>query len=99
VFCVWDDKGVWQGDVSRSGKLKSWVTRGKESEMAPWPTIDANKVPRACAEVPVEVNDNGTIHDTVMVAGLPAFQVESNRAGEDTLSPVSGWAMFELPRD
>jgi len=66
------------------------------SKYATWPIIDSNQIPRSVAEVPVKVDDNGTKYNTVMLAGLSGTRAEANERGESVLSPVSGWAMYEI---
>jgi hypothetical protein len=50
------------------------------------------------AEVPVRLDDNGEIFDTVMVAGLVGSRLTSSKGpyanAPDTLSPVAGWWMY-----
>lgn len=62
-----------------------------------WPLIDQDDIAPACAEVPVLVDDNGTEHHTLMLAGLPGMRVGKNADGESVLAPAAGWAMFEIP--
>jgi hypothetical protein len=61
-------------------------------------SVDTKKIPSAVAEVPVELNDNGEVLDTVMVAGLVGSQLTSSKGpsleAPDTLSPAAGWWIY-----
>lgn len=94
VFSVWNKDGIWQGN----GWEHAWNIRaGTKPKYCEWPIVDSSEIAPACAEVPVLVDDNGTIHHTVLLAGLPGIQVGSNERGESVVSPASGWAMFKIP--
>ena len=46
--------------------------------------------------MPVKVNDNGFLLDTIMVAGPVGSKASSSgEVGLDTLQPVAGWWIFE----
>lgn len=95
VFSVWNGAGKWQGD---GWQTTPWNIRsGTKPLYSQWPIIESTEIAPACAEVPVTVDDNGTIHHTLMLAGLPGIRVASNELGESVVSPVSGWAMFKVP--
>lgn len=95
VFSVWDKDGKWQGDGWETSK---WgIDPATQPKYGQWPIIDSDDIAPACAEVPVTVDDNGTEHHTLMLAGLPGIRVASNAQGESVVSPVSGWAMFKVP--
>jgi phosphomannomutase len=61
-------------------------------------SISTEKIPSAVADVPVKLNDNGAIFDTVMVAGLVGSRLTSSKGpsadAPDTLSPVAGWWIY-----
>lgn len=62
--------------------------------------IKTGDVPPAWADVPVRLDDDGTIIPCMMVAGLVGMSVRSSSAsGEegarDTLGVESGWWMYE----
>lgn len=98
VFCVWDNKGNWQGSIDQNEqRVKDRPFRGQADDHISWPFIDNSKIPRASVEVPVLVDDNGVLHNTVMVAGIPGIYIETNERGEDVIAPVTGWAMYEVP--
>jgi len=67
--------------------------------------IETSAVPPGWASVPVELNDDGNITKCGMAAGLVGMKFSSSgkdlhkRIGEkglDTITPVSGWWMYEL---
>ncbi|KAF8315414.1 hypothetical protein DL93DRAFT_2125510 [Clavulina sp. PMI_390] len=95
VFTVWDKDGKWQGD---GWKHTPWnVSPEAEPTYGKWPIIDTGEIAPACAEVPVLVDDNGVEHNTLMLAGLPGITLTENAEGESIVSPLSGWAMYEIP--
>ena len=55
VFCVFNDKGIWQGDVPNDDK--------------DYIKIDTNNIPPGYATVPIAIDDNGTEHKALMFAG------------------------------
>lgn len=95
MFSVWNEKGEWQGTASRYAK--ETLSRKELQSLGSWPIIDSQDIAPACAEVPVLLDDNGTEHRTLMLAGLPGYRVEENDRGESVLLPASGWAMFKVP--
>jgi hypothetical protein len=67
--------------------------------------IDTTKIPSACAEVDVRLDDNGEWFDTVMVAGLVGMSVTSvsasgRKEGDDSViargevAPVPAWWIY-----
>ena len=90
VFCVWSDEGEWQGNVPDAHHPDTLYVRGKD--LHHWPAINANDITGSVAEVPVIVDDNGTVYNTVMLAGLPGFQVAKTLEG--AVFPLVGWAMY-----
>jgi hypothetical protein len=67
-------------------------------------TLDTTKIPSACAEVDVRLNDNGEQFDTVMVAGMVGMStadVLDQRTVKDgtvikngEVAPVAAWWMY-----
>ncbi|KAF8313224.1 hypothetical protein DL93DRAFT_2059162 [Clavulina sp. PMI_390] len=97
VFTVWNKDGKWQGDHRID---KSWIFGpGPSAALWDWPMLDPDDIAPACAEVPVLVDDNGVEHNTLMLAGLPGCRLTENDEGESIISPLSGWAMFEVLMD
>ncbi|KAJ4994164.1 hypothetical protein SVAN01_00641 [Stagonosporopsis vannaccii] len=71
AFGMWDEDGkllrrLYQGDYSL------------ELEGATYHQLDIDDIPSGFASVPVEVNDNGTIYKTKMIAGSFGIQVTSS---------------------
>ena len=90
----------------------------------PYHRIESDEIPPGYVCVPVKVDDNGVMHETMMVAGSIGVKLTSSgkplaqrpkpyathvtedqaqpstaqpdRAGLDTLQPVTGWFIFEL---
>lgn len=91
VFCVWREDGTWQGDTGESHHIA-----GRIPDLTAWPVVDANNVTKSVAEVPVLVDDNGTLYNTVLLAGIPGFCVTSG--SESRLTPMVGWAMYNIER-
>lgn len=77
AFCVFNDKGEWQGD-----KLS------KKGTVFDWPLVDTNDIPSGLVSVPVKVDDNGVVYNTRMLAG----SFLANKVGE-ALSPRSDWCL------
>jgi hypothetical protein len=66
-------------------------------------SVETDRIPTGFASVSVTVNDNGTIHNTKMVAG--GVGISATRSGEkdedgeekvDSVRSLSGWVMYEL---
>ncbi|KAF4626846.1 hypothetical protein G7Y89_g11311 [Cudoniella acicularis] len=66
--------------------------------------IESDEVPPGWASVPVKLDDNDNITRCVLVAGLVGMKVTSSGkdlhekdgvTGLDTISPISGWWMYE----
>ena len=68
-----------------------------------YPVIDSTRVPMGTTVTPVKVDDNGTVHETTMIAGVFGYYVESAPLGingrvdfrRDTVRPAVGWGMVE----
>ena len=102
VFCLWDEGGNFRGDMSKNHPALAGGGFGTigSAGLAAWPAINTKNLTKAVAEVSVIVDDNGVIHRTTMLAGIPGFRVSKREGGgmeEEVLSPVVGWAMFEVP--
>ncbi|KAJ8111039.1 hypothetical protein OPT61_g6265 [Boeremia exigua] len=75
AFCMWDEDGKLLRRADRSD-------RGLDFEGVKYHQIDIEKVPNSFASVPLKVDDNGTIYDTKMVAGL--FGIHATSSGQKT---------------
>jgi len=94
TFCFWTSEGKC---------LVGPYGRGVELGGVRYHVVDLEDVPQGYAAVPVEVNDNGKIYSTRMVAGSVGIRLSSSgepldgqeRTGMDTMQPLSGWWMYE----
>lgn len=64
--------------------------------------VESDDVPPGFSTVPVKVDDNGILFDSLMVAGSVGMQCSSSgeelaggKRGFDTLAAQTGWWMFE----
>lgn len=79
VFCVFNEKGNWQGD-------KFTVDSSIKSE---YPVINTNNIPAGYVTVPVEIDDNGTTYQSLMFAG----HMLTEKITDYTISPKLTWAI------
>ncbi|KAF9697157.1 hypothetical protein EKO04_004891 [Ascochyta lentis] len=77
AFCMWDEDGKLLYD------LKSNEDGGLLLDGVGYHSIDITDIPAAIASVPVEVDDNGTMYKTKMVAGSFGIQVTSSGKSTD----------------
>ncbi|KAF8887873.1 hypothetical protein CPB84DRAFT_1849779 [Gymnopilus junonius] len=98
AFCVWDTAGKWQGPSLTtspsnepfhylSGDIAQLVMDGVQ-----YGIIKEHAVPSGVCEVPVNLDDNGTLFDCTMVSGHVASLVEGEK--KDTVRPLPVWFMF-----
>lgn len=86
VFCFWDEYGklLCREPIHRTSSLEFEACN---TEMllgdALSRRVNTDDVPSGFASVPVTVDNNGIIYDTVMLAGLIGIQATSNEAMED----------------
>ncbi|KAJ5366004.1 hypothetical protein N7517_008890 [Penicillium concentricum] len=83
VFCFWDEDGklLHQEPIHPASSPEFEArnsTLGLEDALSR--RIDTEDVPSGFASVPVTIDDNGTVYDTKMVAGLVGIQATSSRA-------------------
>lgn len=83
AFSVWSEKGEWQGSKREYRNMWSGATVTSD-----FPIIDTNDLTSGVVSVPVLVDDNGTKHDCVMVAGQVGMRVDG-----DTVSPATDWCI------
>jgi Domain of unknown function (DUF4419) len=100
AFAVWSPKGKWQGPIDTPHRgLRLFPKRLPKPEGtyrlrldgAKYGVLDTQKVPAAYCEVDVELNDNGSMFDCMMVSGLVGQSIGGEK--NDTLSPVAAWFM------
>ncbi|BCR88233.1 DUF4419 domain-containing protein [Aspergillus chevalieri] len=94
VFCFWDADGklLYQGPIHLTSSAE-FKARGSTLGYF--------------ASVPVTVDDNGKMYDTVKLAGLVGIQAQSSgvmldspeETGLDSIQPVLGWWMYEKRKD
>ncbi|PKY06059.1 hypothetical protein P168DRAFT_310165 [Aspergillus campestris IBT 28561] len=92
VFCFWDEKGqLLHRENMQSSSSRKFESRETEFGLddALSRRVNTDDVPSGYASVPVAVNDNGVLYDTVMLAGS---------ADLDSIQPLSGWWMYEKER-
>jgi hypothetical protein len=66
------------------------VILGRERGHVEWvPQIDENNMPPGYGEVDIRLDDNGTIFETTMVAGMAGYRVTGKK--RDPITPVTGW--------
>ncbi|KAF8536740.1 hypothetical protein BDD12DRAFT_849770 [Trichophaea hybrida] len=93
-FCAFDEHGKWQlqranaASTASGGSWNGWN-----------PKIDMNDIPPSFGEVDVKVDDNGTLFDTVMIAGVVGYEVLGEGENRNTLTPYTGWWMFTLDEE
>ncbi|KAF9558289.1 hypothetical protein CPC08DRAFT_562706 [Agrocybe pediades] len=94
AFCVWSNKGEWQGpnlspdhDAYNPGRILKLQLDGVH-----YGYLDSQDVPTAFCEVDVKLDDNGEIFNCMMVSGHLARLT----TGEDldTVRPMPAWFMF-----
>ncbi|KAI1016802.1 hypothetical protein LB504_007062 [Fusarium proliferatum] len=102
AFCYWGD----------TGKAKPLGQRIDTLEGLSYPFVSTNSIPSGFVTVPVEVNDNGTLHNCKMLAGSVGMQavpgldgddpaVEETRSGVEVdeklgVKPVTGWMIYKF---
>ncbi|KAJ9298231.1 hypothetical protein DTO271G3_3836 [Paecilomyces variotii] len=102
VFCFWDEDGRrLYGDQIYPVSSDEFKRRNTNLSLddALARRIDTNEVPSAYASVPVRVNDNGDIYETMMLAGLVGIQATSSGAILDQgMDPHWEWDQHESRR-
>jgi hypothetical protein len=87
AFCFWDEGGACLYKCGGEGRgpeprasLKAFNGRvtGCELDGIFYHRVKTNEIPAGFAGVPVEVNDNGTLYETRMVAGSVGISVSSS---------------------
>ncbi|KAK7032431.1 hypothetical protein VNI00_013179 [Paramarasmius palmivorus] len=118
AFCVFDVDGQWIGNrpdtkIPAPGTAledsRAFSFEVQQSNLvldgAHYHVLDSKDIPVAYASVPVKLDDNGEILDTIMVAGMIGVRVGDSEdlslGGDgryDTIQPVPGWWIF-IKRD
>ena len=97
AFCVWSDKGKWQGPSLSEPPKPIWLMRGRTVpelvlDKVSYPVIDSGDVPVGFCEVDVKLEDNGVTFPCIMVSGHLAHSVEGEK--KDMIRPIPSWFMF-----
>ncbi|EQC24977.1 hypothetical protein SDRG_17140 [Saprolegnia diclina VS20] len=100
VFCVFNDKGEWQGDhmseMRWELKPDAEYDGNKASDYVEvrvpydYPLVDMEDIPPGYLTVDVTINDNGIEHKALMFAGHMAYAVGDNQA---SIAPALSWAI------
>ncbi|KZW02463.1 hypothetical protein EXIGLDRAFT_734586 [Exidia glandulosa HHB12029] len=100
AFCVFDAKGKWIPDQREDMENERDIHLLLDG--AAYPIVQSGDIPAGCAGVPVKLDDNGVMFDTLMVAGLAGSRVLSTSDEQasdvgrfDTLAPLAAWWLFE----
>lgn len=98
AFCFWDAEGNSLYNL-KPGYMDDPILCLDE---AYYHKLDSLDVPPGWSKVPVKVDDNGDEFDALMIAGSVGInctssgkEVSEDATGLDTMSPETGWWMFE----
>lgn len=97
AFCVFGDKGEWQGEKGSIQKmvLQEGQDENKRSSYVAetikldYPKIDTDDIPPGYVTVPIKIDDNGKEHKSIMFAG----HMLSERLDVKSLAPKLSWAI------
>ncbi|EQC34413.1 hypothetical protein SDRG_08183 [Saprolegnia diclina VS20] len=98
VFCVFNDKGQWQGDKMTDTVLlrkpeanpDDWFDAVETEVTYDYPLIDMQDIPPRYLTVDVTIDDNGTEYKALMFAGHMAYSIGDNKA---SIAPSLSWAI------
>jgi hypothetical protein len=97
-FCAFSTTGEWQLHSTAAGKHPDFGIPhfansrilGKECGNVEWmPAINKNQIPQGYGEVEIQLEDNGTVFETTIVAGMVGYRCVGEKL--DTIMPVTGW--------
>ncbi|KAF9553394.1 hypothetical protein CPC08DRAFT_697765 [Agrocybe pediades] len=94
AFCVWSNKGKWQGPNLSAG-VRAYTPKGSltlQLDGVLYGHIDSKDVPTGFCEVDVKLDDNGKTFDCMMVSGHVARLTTGDDL--DTVRPMPAWFMF-----
>jgi len=92
AFCVWSNKGNWQGPFLETAYIPTSTPHLELDGVRYSETLNPRNIPIGFCEVDVEVNDNGKKFDCMMVSGHLARKTIGENM--DTISPMPAWFMF-----
>ncbi|KAF4618566.1 hypothetical protein D9613_009789 [Agrocybe pediades] len=95
AFCVWTNKGQWQGPTLVSKNAQAHRLEGPlklQLDGVDYGYVDRDNIPIGFCEVDVKLDDNGEIFDCVMVSGHLARLTTGDSL--DTVRPMPSWFMF-----
>ena len=88
AFCFWDSEGKSLYDCWWSNRLKGYEGQaGCELDGVEFHGVGMTKIPSGSGSVPVVVDDNGKMYDTMMVAGSIGVQVSASGGDVETPPP------------
>ncbi|EQC40322.1 hypothetical protein SDRG_02223 [Saprolegnia diclina VS20] len=98
VFCVFNDKGEWQGDKMTDTVLlrrpeanpDDWFDVVETEVTYDYPLVDMQDIPPGYLTVDVTIDDNGTEYKALMFAGHMAYSIGDNKA---SIAPSLSWAI------
>ncbi|EQC34362.1 hypothetical protein SDRG_08133 [Saprolegnia diclina VS20] len=99
VFCVFNDKGQWQGDKMTDRVLQRKPDAEMHTGGIPYhyvdvtydfPLVDMQDIPPGYLTVDVTIDDNGTEYKALMFAGHMAYSIGDNKA---SIAPSLSWAI------
>lgn len=88
AFCFWDENGK-PLFLSCGGQCSTVL------DDVQYHRVETQDIPTGSTSVPVKLDDNGKMYDTVMVAGSVGIKATSSGDTLDTVQPESGWWMYE----
>ncbi|MCJ1334051.1 hypothetical protein MMC10_010758 [Thelotrema lepadinum] len=106
AFCFWDEQGQRLGSKEEA---EEEFGECLSLDGIDYCGVELDKVPAGYASVPVAANDNGTEHNTRMLAGSVGIEASTSihlhtpdttqLVEQNTIKPVIGWWMYETLSD
>jgi len=83
AFTCFDTDGKWMGGTGPAGA---------------YPKLDTSFVTSGLVTVPFKVDDNGTVHETMFIAGSHCVEIVPGEA-KDTLTPRADWVLALVKKE
>jgi len=84
-FCVFSESGRWLAtNFSIFTENQSTTT----TTTSPWPVVETTDIPSGYVFVPLKIDDDGMIHDSIMVSGHLGHRISTDLY---TLQPAVSW--------